>query len=69
MKDKHEIIERLKNNKNIGFTDLEPLGVEAVADLVLAYDLILWEKLKGEDYREACRNVGEVLERYWREEE
>ena len=65
---KSEIINRLKEGKELGYTDLENTPSYILADVVLAFDTILWEKTKGTKYRETLKQIGESLESFWEEE-
>lgn len=62
---KDKIIEMLKKGNEPGYSDLEKMSSDVLADVVLAFETFLWDKTRGEAYREALRELGEALESYW----
>ena len=65
-KKRTDIIERISKGGGFGFTDLEKLDKEYLADIILAYDLEIWLNHK-EDYNRLSLLVADCLRDYWEE--
>lgn len=66
-KKRKDIIERISKGGDFGFTDLEKLDKEYLADIILAYDLEIWLNCK-EEYHELSLKVADCIRDYWKED-